>query len=301
MKAYIYLSFLLIFFAVDSYSQKLPDDKMNLPDVTSSVKNSNPITETGETESPLYYFLSYGNAPNEVIFNKDFDRSYVSAMSHDFSAGISIIGREERIMGDFTLSGFYQFSKQHSLKSGDFRMEYSGFGIKAPRASVGAVLGKVEIKMFFPIPFDLSWFKFNMDNFPGSFSEKEINFLKNYNDNIKFSSGREYGLGFNFGKHFSLNLGYECRFFHPSYKFLQQQVGNFMELSVYAVSYALSYARIMSARTVLDGLTGVSLFLFPEAVSFGILQLKKNSINWPFSSEAPLYYNSLKISANVYF
>jgi hypothetical protein len=291
MKIYILILLFLFLISPSLYPQDFPVNK--------SLNLKTEIDE--ETKSPLYFYLSYGYAPNEVIFNKDFARSYVSSMSHDFSAGISIVGREKFLMGEFTLCGFYQFSKQSSLKNGDFQMEYNGFGMKAPKASVGAVLGKIEVKMFFPLPLDFSWFKFKMNNYPASFTREEINFLENYNGNFKFSSGREYGLGLNFGKHFGINFGYECRFFHPSYKFLQQQVGNLIEFALYPVAYAFTYARIMSARTYYDFFTGLALFLLPEAASFGILQLKKNSVNWPFSSEAPLYYNAFKISANVFF
>ncbi len=299
MKTYILIPLFLFLISHSLYPQNVSID--NFREIA-GMKSFNINTKYDEeSKSPLFYYLSYGYSPNEVLFNKDFDKSFASAMSHDLSAGISIIGREKFLMGEFTLSGFYQFSKQRSLKSGDFQMEYYGFGIKAPRAAVGAVLGNVEIKMLFPFPLDFSWFKFRTDNYPASLNGNEINFLENYNGKFRFSSAREYGLGFNFGKHIGINFGYECRFFHPSYKFLQQQVGNLIELSLYPIAYAFTYARIMSARTYKDFFTGLALFLLPEAASFGILQLKKNSINWPFSSEAPLYYNSLKISANVFF
>jgi len=300
MKNFIFITIFVLIISSLSFTQDIIEKSSS--SVSLLQINSLNLKYDDTEENPLFFFLSYGILPNEVVFNKDFDKSYTSSVSHEISSGISIIGRAEKyIMGEFTLSGFYHFSKQHSGINGNFSMEYKGFGIKAPRISVGVMFKDVEVKLFFPLPLDFSWYKFNINNNPAQFTNNENKFLDNFNDKYKFSSGREYGLGINFGKHTGLNLGYECRLFYPSYKLLQQQATNLIEYSLYPFFYALTYTKLYSANSVTDAIAAISLLLVPEVVSFALLQFRKHSINWPFSSEAPLYYNALKISANFYF
>jgi hypothetical protein len=299
MKTYILLLGFIIFAITETHPQNI---NSKITDVLSYENCPYSLPEIKDDGfEPFHYYFSYGNAPNEVIFNKDFDKSYVSAMSHNFDFGIALVNKGKKVSMEFNFSAFYQFSKQKNSGTGEFEMEYNGFGIKTPEVAFTYELGNLGFRFYYPIPIDFGWYKFSNVNYPSSFSEKERNFLENYNEQLKFSSAREFGLGLNIGNNFSLNLGYEGRLFHPSYKFLQQATGNAIELGVFAFSYLMTYTMFMSPGSNASIYTGLLFLLVPEATSFGMLQLRKNSINWPFESEAPLYYNSLKISANVYF
>lgn len=270
-------------------------------DLSFKNKSSLPIINTDDESESFDYFLSYGFAPNEVLFNKDFDKSFTSSTSHNIDFGFALINRGNKVSMEFIFSAFYQFSNQKNTGTIGFETGYNGFGIKAPEVAFIYNLGNIGLKLYYPVPLDFGWFRFSNYIYPVPLSESEKYFLENYNDKFKLSSAREFGLGLNIGKNFSLNLGYEGRLFHPSYKFLQQATGNIMELSVFTISYLTSYSLLMSTGSNASIYSGIFFLLLPEAASFAILQLRKNSINWPFSSEAPLYYNSLIISANVYF
>lgn len=295
MKTFIFLLGILILTIPESFPQNINSLYNN--DLSFKNKSSLPVINTDDESESFDYFLSYGIAPNEVLFNKDFDNSFNSSTSHNIDLGFAIINRGRKLSMEFIFSAFYQFSNQKNTGTAGFETGYNGFGVKAPEIALIYNLGNIGLKLYYPVPLDFGWFRFSNYIYPVPLGESEKYFLEYYNDKFKFSSARELGLGLNIGKNFSLNLGYEGRLFHPSYKFLQQATGNLMELSVFTISYLISYSLFMSA----DIYSGLFFLLLPEAATFGMLELKKNSVNWPFDSEAPLYYNSLKISANVYF
>ena len=302
MKAFICLISAMIIFPIAVSSQNKLNGNQNLLKISAhrfAIKSDLMSDYTSPKYDTNYYFihLSYGIAPNEVLFNKHYGKSFVSSMSHEISTGSDVIYTGNIITAGIQFNLFYQFSKQKGLNENDFQMEYYGFGMKAPKITLLYNFGNIGAGFYYPIPFDFSWFKYNIKNYPVSINEIEKRFLENYNNKFKFSSAREYGIALKAGKNFYLNLGYESRLFFPAYKFLQQQVSSLMELSVYSLCYTILVGFAMGGAD-LNPVLGSLIFIFPEAASFAVTELKKKSVNWPFKSDSPLYYNSFKISVN---
>jgi hypothetical protein len=302
MKAFIYLIPAMIFFTISSSSQNLFNNNQSQPKSTllgnkrNSISKSDRIILKNRSEYSFFHF-SYCIAPNEVLFNKHYDKSYVSAVGHEINAGPSLIYTGKKLSAVIQFDFFYQFSKQKGLNENGFQMEHTGFGMKAPKITLLYNFGYIGVGFYYPIPFDLGWYKFRNKNYHSSLSENEKGFLENYNNKYNFSSAREYGISLKTGNNFYLNFGYECRLFYPAYKFLQQQIGTMIDLSAYTLCYTILGA-VFTGGASINPVLGAFIFILPEAASFAITHLKKKSINWPFKSESPLYNNSFKISVN---
>jgi len=182
-------------------------------------------------------------------------------------------------------------SKSQSITLIDNSLWRFGFGDKS---GYGIKLGSFAI-----LPYNsssISWSEFTYER--NDFNEDSIYAaLDDFNGTFRFGTTTEAGINFQLFKGFSIESKYELADIYPRHLFTE----NMVSLLIEAVGLEL-----------LDGFTGLILknspfagvfvnFILKNAYEFGFYQLRKENMNWPFTSASPLRYGTFKIGMNFVF
>ncbi len=124
--------------------------------------------------------------------------------------------------------------------------------------------------------------------------EKVIN---RYKDNIRFGTLAEGGIKFDVASFVSLNAGYETAVIFPRHLFWK-----------HAGSFMLEQAGLMSLDYFVDEIVENSPaagpifnFLLKGGYRYAFYLLKKEDMNWPFKTEAPLTFETVKFGVTFTF
>jgi hypothetical protein len=159
----------------------------------------------------------------------------------------------------------------------------------------GAKIGSMSI-----VPYtssSLAWTHLDMKNFPDESMINDNTALAKFNKNIRFGTQSEGGIIINVLPMVSLEAKYERSAIFPRtlfWKFagsaLIEEGG--MQLVDDFVSRVLKN----------EPLAGVIVnFVLKNAYSYGIYELRKSKMNWPFDTEAPLMHESFKFGLSFTF
>jgi len=150
----------------------------------------------------------------------------------------------------------------------------------------------------------IGWSKIEMKDWPVSvmlassmqnaLDDTEI--LKRYDKNFRFGTINEGGINFSFGM-VSLNAGYEATVIFPRYVFWKH-------LGSYAIEMAGLRALDKFIDEVIDAspLAGpIVNFLLKNGYNYAFYSLKKEKMNWPFNTETPITYETIKLGITFTF
>jgi hypothetical protein len=161
-----------------------------------------------------------------------------------------------------------------------------GFGNKE---GYGIKLGSFSIMPYNSNSFDWSEFKFT--NPDGTQPENYYSPLNDFNDAFRFGNTAEAGINLQITPGFSIQPKYEIADIFPRTLF-----GKFFMSTV--IKYSGLFAIEGFSRAVLRNspVAGTIVnFILKNAYEYGFYQLCKNQMNWPFTSVAPLRYNTFKL------
>lgn len=202
----------------------------------------------------------------------------------------------------------YAFLSQFSTKLRSEKRRYDelpsemlrfGFG---RREGYGYDFGNIKI-----LPYTQSavmWSKLEMKDYPVSIfpvvglqnALDDTEILKRFDGNFRFGTLAEGGLRFNLGM-ISFNAGYEAAIVFPRYLFWKH-IG----------SYAIEMAGLRALDRFIDEVIDASPaaapivnFLLKNGYNYAFYTLKKEKMNWPFNTEAPLTYETFKIGVTFTF
>lgn len=170
-----------------------------------------------------------------------------------------------------------------------------------------------KLNEFFILPYNsigIVWAGLDMKNYPPMIwpavypplegqikAEKDAHFLDRINQKMKFGITRESGINLNFASSIGVNIGYETSVLFPRY-LVWKHFGSFI---VESIGYGLLDRFI---DEVSDS-SPISLpfvnFLLKGAYQYAFYSLTKDKMNWPFDSEAPLTYETLKFGITYTF
>ena len=187
----------------------------------------------------------------------------------------------------FLFGGF----SNDNLGGGSGGME--GLGIKLGRFGIGHRegygydLGGSSIVPYFLS--SVSWTELTTVR-PDSLSPDDAAIFDRYEGTFRFGPSAEGGLRATFGRTFSLSAGYEANIVYPRVVFWEF-AGSV--LVVGAANGIISWFGddMIEASPALGP---VFLFLLRSGAAFGIYQLWREDMNWPFQSETPLAHETLK-------
>lgn len=139
----------------------------------------------------------------------------------------------------------------------------------------------------------------------GDFSEPniktftgQISFFKRFNGNLRFGTINNAGLNIGITNSLTIGGSYETAVIFPRYLVLKQ-LGSFLIelLSQTGIDYLTKGVIIKASPSI----TPVAYFLLKNSLSYLFFSLKKEKMNWPFNTEAPLTLETYKFSISIAF
>jgi hypothetical protein len=154
-------------------------------------------------------------------------------------------------------------------------------------------LGSVSI-----MPYSSNSFAWSELSYPVSEqSVTDNSALADFNDAFRFGSITEAGINLQLARGFSIQPKYEISDIYPRHLFGKQAMSSVIEVGG---SYILDgFLKNIMKNAPVAG-TFVS-FILKNAYEYGFYQLRKNQMYWPFTSVAPLRYNTFKLGMTFTF
>lgn len=167
-----------------------------------------------------------------------------------------------------------------------------GFGW---RSGYGYETGPIA---FIPyIQYSISWSKLNMQEFPDSSLTGDIEILNKYNDSFRFGVSSEGGVRLEVARFIALNAAYETNTIFPRHLFWKH--AGSLALEVIGLSTIDSFVEEILESSPAAG--PILNFVLKAGYMYAFYHLKKDKMNWPFDSEAPLTYETFKIGTTFVF
>lgn len=182
--------------------------------------------------------------------------------------------------------------KENTYGSLPFDMWRFGVGKKE---GYGIKIGSMSITPYTSNSF--TWSALDMRNFPDESMINDNNTLAKFNKSLRFGTQAEGGIVFNILPMVSLEAKYERSAILPRTLFWKFS-GSYLieEGGMQMVDHFVS--KILKNQP----LAGVIVnFVLKNAYSYGIYELRKTRMNWPFDSEAPLMLESFKFGLSFTF
>lgn len=192
-------------------------------------------------------------------------------------------------------------------KINELRNEMWRFGF-AKRNGYGYKFGNFSI-----LPYHASgfvWSRLHMKDFPPSawiaiyppppgqaeaIADRE--FLDRINDSFRFGTNIESGINFDIASTVGINLGYEASVLFPRHMFWKHLGSMIIEGA--GMGLLEKFIDEVSDSSPLS--VPFVNFVLKGAYSYAFHSLKKDKMNWPFSTEAPLTYETIKFGMTFTF
>ena len=189
----------------------------------------------------------------------------------------------------------YQENINENSKIG-FDIWRFGFGY---RKGFGYNLGSMSILPYYHI--GIGWNKTNI-NLPkiedALITSADLKTLKYFDDEIKFGTSNIGGLDVRVSSTFGIGASYETSVIFPYYKTWKQLGSFFIETFSQTGIDFLTEGVIIKA---IPELTPILYFVLKNGLSYYLFTLKKDDMNWPFRTTAPLTVEAFKVSLNITF
>jgi hypothetical protein len=159
----------------------------------------------------------------------------------------------------------------------------------------GLKLGSTSLTPF--TSSSLTWNYLDMRNFPDASMSEDNTALLNFNKATRFGTQAEGGLIFNITPMISIQANYERQAIFPRtlfWKYIGSAIieeGGMQLLDDFV-------GRILKNEPVAGVIVN---FVLKNAYSYGIYELRKSKMNWPFNTEAPLMHESFKFGVSFTF
>lgn len=131
-----------------------------------------------------------------------------------------------------------------------------------------------------------------------TFAPISIGALERFNEEFRFGTANEAGLNIRFGDgFFGLNAGYETAVIFPRYLIWKH-------LGSYIIESAAQKAIDSFVDEVLvhsPAAAPIVSFFLKNGLSYAFYSLKKENMNWPFNTEAPLTFETFKLGVTFNF
>jgi len=143
----------------------------------------------------------------------------------------------------------------------------------------------------------LTWNYLDMRNFPDASLSADIFTLGKFNKAARFGTQAEGGLIFNITPMISLQANYERQAIFPKtmfWKYLGSAVieeGGMQLLDDFV-------GRVLKNEPIAGVIVN---FVLKNAYSYGLYELRKTKMNWPFDTEAPLFHEAVNFGVSFTF
>jgi hypothetical protein len=207
----------------------------------------------------------------------------------------------------------YVFASRISsyLKSGspnfdEMKSDMWRFGI-GRRSGYGYQFGNVTITPYHSGSF--AWSRLVMETSPSDFwlltnppmpfnkALNDVNILNRFHGAFRFGTVWEGGISLTISKIASINTGYEAAVIFPRYMFWKHAGSLIIEEG--GLGLLDKFIDEIADRSPIAA--PIVNFLLKNGFSYAFYTLKKDKMNWPFETEAPLTYETFKLGITVTF
>lgn len=244
---------------------------------------------------PIVEF-SYGlGEPKHKKFGSDFAKTGLAEIRLGYTTvdtyeGDYLVEMDERYILFSNLATKLQ-SKESNSKL-DSELWRFGFGSKS---GYGYCLGAVSL-----IPYNDNawvWSRLKMKDYPDQYMEDDIKILNRYNESFRFGTTTEGGIKLQLGSLLSLNAGYEGAVVFPRHM-VWKHLGSVVLEGI--ASGALEHF-IDDIIEESPAAGPIIYALLKNGISFAFYSLRRDEMNWPFSTETPLTYETFKFGVTFIF
>jgi len=162
------------------------------------------------------------------------------------------------------------------------------FGIRFGDEGYGYRIGKNNY-LFFTHSNTLNWSKFDVENL-SSFVPPDSHLFNVFASQFRFGTSFNSGISLVLLNTLSLDLLYERSIIFPGHKFWYWAGSSLIE----GVSMLLLNEFIESILKSNTAVAPVAYGILKGALSFGIYELRKDKMNWPFKTSPPLFNETFK-------
>ncbi|MBI5402048.1 MAG: hypothetical protein HY959_01490 [Ignavibacteriae bacterium] len=159
----------------------------------------------------------------------------------------------------------------------------------------GAKIGSMSV-----VPYtsnSLAWTYLDLNNFTELTTQSDINALTKFNRDIRFGTQSEGGIILNVLPMLSLEAKYERSAIFPRTLFWKYAGSAIIEEGGMQILDNF-VARILKNKPLAGAIVN---FVLKNAYSYGMYELRKTKMNWPFDTEAPLMHESFKFGIGFTF
>ncbi len=230
---------------------------------------------------------------------KDFNESFAKPGMLELKLGYTHQSSDD-VVGyilDYNFKYFYisNFSTDLSggaINAGELKTDLWRFGFG--RASgYGYKLGGAAIIPYYS--YSVDWSQLRMVDAP--LNANDLNTTNLFNESFRFGTSTEGGIRFQIIPHLALDAGYQRSIIFPRHLFWKWTGSALIEA-------AGQWGIDGFVNEVLDSspyAVPVVSFVLKNALSYGIYELRKDEMNWPFESASPLMYNQFKLGVTFVF
>ena len=204
------------------------------------------------------------------------------------------------------VSKFSADLKSSSVTLGDMRSDLWRFGF-AKRSGYGFKIKDLSILPYHGSGF--VWSKLNMVDYPATIymitnppmnlqeARDDTDILNRFHDAFRFGSISEGGVRVEVASFASIDFGYEASVIFPRHLFWKQIGSSIIEESAIGVlNHFIDEVGDSSPYAA-----PIVNFLLKNGLSYAFYSLRKTNMNWPFSTETPLTYETFKFGLTFTF
>ncbi len=169
------------------------------------------------------------------------------------------------------------------------------FGITLNDKGYGYKMGSKNY-LFLTHGTSLIWSKFDVDGL-NNFSQPDSTLLGAFSSQFRFGNSFQSGFSFVALNSISLDFRYERSLIYPAHKFWYWLGSYFLE----GISQELLNKFIKEAVNSSPKAGPIVNAILKGALSYGIYELRKDQMNWPFKTEPPLFNDNFKIGLTFIF
>lgn len=169
------------------------------------------------------------------------------------------------------------------------------FGVRLSDDGMGYRLGNNNF-IFLTHGNSFIWSKFDVDAL-SNFTQPDSSILGRFSSQFRFGNSFQSGLSFVLSKRISFDLRYERAIVYPGHKFWYWLGSHAIEgLSQFLLD---EFIREITYSSPFAG--PIVNFILKSGLSYGIYELRKEKMNWPFKTEPPLFNDNLKFGLTFLF
>ncbi len=140
------------------------------------------------------------------------------------------------------------------------------------------------------------WSRLNPED-PFTLPAEDVKILDRYRDNFRFGTSNEAGIRLEFANFISINGGFETSVVFPRHVFWKH-AGSF---AIETIGHGMIDYFVNEIIDSTPEAAPIVNFLLHNGLSYAFYSLKRDNMNWPFQTETPLTYETVKLGMTFTF